>query len=38
VTPEAIEQIVRDHFVGGRPVERYRFRDPSAARQPKGGA
>jgi (2Fe-2S) ferredoxin len=27
VTPEAIAEIVREHFVAGRPVERYRFRE-----------
>ena len=27
VTREAIEAIVRDHLVGGHPVERYRFRE-----------
>jgi (2Fe-2S) ferredoxin len=37
VTAEAIEQIVREHFVEGRPVERFRFRDPAAARQPNRG-
>ena len=26
VTPEAIEEIVREHLLGGRPVERYRFK------------
>jgi len=25
VTPEVIAAIVREHLVGGRPVERYRF-------------
>jgi (2Fe-2S) ferredoxin len=29
VTPEAIEEIVREHLVGGRPVERYRFKQKS---------
>jgi NADP-reducing hydrogenase subunit HndC len=27
VTPEAIVEIVQQHLVGGRPVERYRFRE-----------
>jgi (2Fe-2S) ferredoxin len=27
VTPEAVEEIVREHLVGGRPVERWRFRE-----------
>jgi len=26
VTPEAIEEIVREHLLGGRPVERYLFK------------
>lgn len=27
VTPEDVEEIVREHLVGGRPVERLRFRE-----------
>jgi (2Fe-2S) ferredoxin len=28
VTSEAIEEIVREHLLGGRPVERLRFKEP----------
>ena len=31
VTPEAIVEIVREHLVNGRPVERYRWRESSPA-------
>lgn len=40
LTPEAIEEIVREHFVGGRPVERWRFRPPVGrigGRSPRAG-
>jgi (2Fe-2S) ferredoxin len=29
LTPEAIEEIVRDHLVGGQPVERWIYRPTS---------
>ncbi len=36
LVPEAIEEIVREHLVGGRPVERWRYRE--RARGPRAGS
>ena len=36
VTPEAIAAIVQEHLVGGRPVERYRFREQPVVIQTTG--
>ena len=29
VTPEDVDELVREHLVGGRPVERFRYRWPA---------
>jgi (2Fe-2S) ferredoxin len=36
VTPEAIAAIVREHLVGGSPVERFRFREQPTVFQTPG--